>query len=237
MSDQPTRTRPQACYTIEPERDQRAERLAANIHRGSGGHGLSREELYSLFEGYNRLDQLAYTLFKCAETTGKMAFTTQAQRDEPPKLTEFTEWHHIDEVYKESWGFDKNTPGCYLYGLFPQGAPPGPALYLDPAVFYIGESRATTRNCMLGRRTDFRGTVRNARLSPYGCGTEFKRHFGAEQITSVYQAYLPMPASWCKQTELELLLAYWRHYQRVPLCNPRTDQNRVELHGKADPNV
>lgn len=234
MSDQPSKVRPEPCYQIEPDRDRVADRLAQNIHQGSGGHGLSQGELYELFAGYNKLDQLAYTLFKCAETSGKMAFTTQTQSVSAPLLTEFTEWHHIDEVYKDSWGFDKNTPGCYLYGLFPQGAPPGPALYLDPGVFYIGESRATTRNCMLGRRTDFRGTVRNPRLSPYGCGTEFKRHFGADQIGSVYQAYLPMHASWCKQTELALLQSYYRQYKRVPLCNPKSDQNRVELLKKED---
>lgn len=206
--------------------------LAQNIRQGSGGHGLSEDELYQLFENCAYLDQLAYTLYKCAETTGKQAFTVQAQTVQAPNLDQFTLWHHIDEVYDASWGFAKNTPGCYVYGLFPQGAPQGPADYLDPAVFYIGESRATTRNCMLGRRTDFRGTVRNARLSPYGCGTEFKRHFGAEQIDSVYQAYLPMHASWCKSTELALLRAYYDHYGRVPVCNPLTDQNRVAVLAK-----
>ena len=45
--------------------------------------------------------------------------------------------------------------------MFEQGPPDGSASFLDTNVIYIGESRATTRNCMLGRRTDFKGTVKN----------------------------------------------------------------------------
>ena len=76
-----------------------------------------------------------------------------------------------------------------MYGLFSENGPPDNVDILDPGVIYIGESRATTRNCMLGRRTDFKGTVRNDRLSPYGCGTAFKEKYGKEKIDHVYQAY------------------------------------------------
>ena len=38
-----------------------------------------------------------------------------------PKFTEFTKWHHVDEKYDTSWGFDKKDAGCYMYGLFRNG--------------------------------------------------------------------------------------------------------------------
>jgi len=81
---------------------------------------------------------------------------------------------------------------------------------------------------MLGRRTDFRGTVRNKRLSPYGCGTAFKDTFGAKQIDNTYQAYLPMHPSLCKTMELELLGEYYKKYNKIPACNPPLDLVRVE---------
>jgi hypothetical protein len=81
---------------------------------------------------------------------------------------------------------------------------------------------------MLGRRTDFKGTVRNERLSPYGCGTAFKLNFGKDKIDSVYQAYLPMHPSYCKIVELDLLLEYYKKYDKIPVCNPPLDLVKVQ---------
>ena len=81
---------------------------------------------------------------------------------------------------------------------------------------------------MLGRRTDFKGTVRNERLSPYGCGTAFKLNFGRDKIDHVYQAYLPMHPSYCKTTELDLLAEYYKKYNKIPVCNPPLDLVKVE---------
>lgn len=203
-----------------------ADHLAQNIHEGAGGHGLSLAALQAFFNTSPDPVQLAYTLRRCSALAGSEAFTTDPNPTARPQLI-FTPWHHIDSTWDASWGFDRRDPGCYVYGLWPQGAPLGPADYVNTAVIYIGESRAVTRNCMLGRRTDFRGTVRNPRLSPYGCGTEFKRHFGQASIDHVYQAYLPMSAHWCRQVELELLRAYYLQQGRVPLCNPPRDLARV----------
>lgn len=201
--------------------------LAKNIRQGSGCHGLSEEELYKIFAPCANIDQLAYTLYKCAEVSGKSAFTAQAQTIDPPDFTKFTVWYHIDQSWSESWGFPKSHPGCYIYGLFDR-VPNGAADFLDQGVIYIGESRATSRNSMLGRRTDFKGTVRNERLSPYGCGTAFKESFGADKIDNVYQAYLPMHPSFCKQSEMELLSQYYLKYNRIPVCNPPLDLVRVK---------
>jgi hypothetical protein len=81
---------------------------------------------------------------------------------------------------------------------------------------------------MLGRRTDFKGTVRNERLSPYGCGTAFKENFGKDKIDHVYQAYLPMHPSYCKTAELDLLSEYYKKYNRIPSCNPPLDLVKVQ---------
>lgn len=204
-----------------------ANALAKNIRAGSGNHGLTEDQLYNIFKNCNNVDQLAYSLYKCAEITGKSAFTTQIFTLTRPVFTDFTVWHQIDEPWNSSWGFDKAHPGCYVYGLFENVAPAGPANFLDTGVFYIGESRATSRHSMLGRRTDFKGTVRNERLSPYGCGTAFKAVFGKEKIDYVYQAYLPMHPSYCKSAELDLLTEYYNKYNRIPACNPTLDLTRV----------
>lgn len=202
--------------------------LAQNIRSGSGNHGLTEDQLYDIFSKCDRVDQLAYSLYKCSEISGKGAFTTQLTTLTQPCLTNFTDWHHIDETWKESWGFDKAHPGCYIYGIFEQGAPIGPADFLGATVIYIGESRATSRHSMLGRRTDFKGTVRNERLSPYGCGTVFKDIFGQEKINFVYQAYLPMHPSFCKTVELDLLSEFYKKYQKIPVCNPKLDLVKVK---------
>jgi hypothetical protein len=207
--------------------------LAQNIRSGSGNHGLTEDQLYNVFKHCNNIDQLAYSLFKCAEVSGKGAFATQLVTQIKPNILSFTTWHQIDESWNDTWGFDKAHPGCYVYGLFENGAPAGPADFLDAGVIYIGESRATSRNSMLGRRTDFRGTVRNERLSPYGCGTAFKEAFGQNKINHVYQAYLPMHPSYCKSIELELLAKYFAKYNKIPVCNPPLDLAKTQKYANA----
>ncbi len=202
--------------------------LAENIRAGSGNHGLNENDLYNIFSNCN-VEQLAYTLRKCVEHSGSTAFSTNKSTIVKPSFSDFTVWHQIDEQWNESWGFKKTQPGCYVYGLFDK-VPNGPADFLDAGVIYIGESRAVTRNCMLGRRTDFKGTVRNNRLSPYGCGTAFKEKFGASKISNTYQAYLPMHPSLCKQVEIELLSLYYNKYNCIPACNPSLDLTRVLKH-------
>lgn len=202
--------------------------LAKNIRIGSGNHGLTEDQLYDVFKHCINVDQLAYSLKKCAELSGRDAFVTQEKSLERPQFDQFTKWHHIDSKWDDSWGFPKTNPGCYVYGLFDN--PPGdePADFLSEAVIYIGESRAVTRNCMLGRRTDFKGTIRNNRLSPYGCGTAFKENFDKSLIDNCYQAYLPMHPSFCKSSEIELLSQYYLKYNKIPVCNPPLDLVRVE---------
>jgi hypothetical protein len=204
--------------------------LAENIANGSGGHGLKRDVLERIFQGHDDLlDDFCYTIKKLVETSGSEFISTQSLSITKPNFTDFTIWHHIDETWSAEWGFDRKDAGCYVYGLYPNGAPVGSADFLDQGVIYIGESRATTRNCMLGRRTDFKGTVRNERLSPYGCGTAFKNNFGKNQIDQTYQAYLPMHSSLVKNTEMELLCQYYQKYNRIPVCNPESDLRRVQL--------
>lgn len=208
-----------------------ARALAQNICLGSGGHGLGETELISIFQygckSNEQLEKFCYTIAKCIEHSGKSSFSVHSVAVKKPSITDFTVWHHIDEQWNESWGFEKSHPGCYLYGLY-DIPPAGPADFLDPGVVYIGESRSITRHAMLGRRTDFKGTVRNDRLSPYGCGTAFKENFGADKIGNTYQAYLPMNPGLCKQFELELLSEYFKKYGKIPVCNPPLDLKRVE---------
>lgn len=204
-----------------------ARTLAQNIRAGSGNHGLTEDELYSVFSSCVNVDALAYSLFKCSELSGKDAFSTQLITQVKPVLTNFSSWHHIDEQHNESWGFNINSPGCYIYGLFPNGAPQGPANFLDSGVFYIGESRAVSRKSMLGRRADFKNGVRNEWVSPMGNSQSFREKFGQSQIAHVYQAYLTMHPSFCKRTEIELLCEYYKHYGTTPACNPTKDYNIV----------
>jgi hypothetical protein len=210
--------------------------LARNVRLGSGNHGLTEDQLYEIFKHASNVDQLAYSLKKCAELNGKGYFVTQEQTVARPPLTDFTAWHHIDEQWNSTWGFPKATPGCYVYGVFEQAPTVSSADFLGPEVIYIGESRAVTRNCMLGRRTDFKGTVRNERLSPYGCGTAFKENFGKDKIDNCYQAYLPMHPSFCKHSEIELLGLYYQKYNSIPVCNPPLDLVRVKKYLKEKEN-
>ena len=206
----------------------KAETLAENIVKGSGGHGLKKNQLIKIFNNIENLEDFAYTLKKVLEHGGKDYLTTQVFQTDIPSFDTFTKWFHIDEKYDNSWGFDKKDAGCYMYGLYKE-KPPTSVDILDPGVIYIGESRATTRNCMLGRRTDFKGTVRNDRLSPYGCGTAFKEKFGRDNINFVYQCYLPMHNSLVKEVEMQMLCMYYKKYNTIPACNPENDLRRVKL--------
>ena len=82
---------------------------------------------------------------------------------------------------------------------------------------------------MLGRRTDFKGTVRNNRLSPYGCGIAFKEKYPVKDLDHVYQAYLPMHNSLVKEAEMQMLIMYYQYHNSVPECNPKSDLRRVQL--------
>ena len=82
---------------------------------------------------------------------------------------------------------------------------------------------------MLGRRTDFKGTIRNERLSPYGCGTAFKQNYKIEDLDNCYQAYLPMHSSLVKAYEMDLLCKYYDTFKNIPICNPENDLRRVKI--------
>jgi hypothetical protein len=203
--------------------------LANNIHIGSGKHGIKKEILEKIFEGHEKyLDEFCYTLQKLIEFKNIDHINTQEINVSKPDYSKFTIWHHIDETYNESWGFDKKSSGCYIYGLYENDPPKGNANFLDSNVFYVGESRAVTRNCMLGRRKDFSCGVKNSWVSPMGNSQAFVRIFGKEKIKYVYQAFLPMHHSLVKETELDLLLKYYLHHGKVPICNPINDQRKVE---------
>ena len=206
----------------------KAEILAENIVKGSGGHGLKKDQLVKIFTSIDNLEDFAYTMKKVLEHGGKDYLTTQSFEYDIPPFNNFTRWHHVDEKYNLDWGFDKKDAGCYMYGIFADTSP-NTVDILQSEVIYIGESRATTRNCMLGRRTDFKGTVKNERLSPYGCGTAFKEKFGKENIKYVYQAYLPMHNSLVKEAEMQMLCMYYKKYNDIPACNPVSDLRRVKL--------
>ena len=64
--------------------------LAQNIRSGSGNHGLTEDQLHDVFKNCTNIDQLAYSLYKCAEVSGKAAFTTQLVTLTRPELTAFT---------------------------------------------------------------------------------------------------------------------------------------------------
>jgi hypothetical protein len=200
--------------------------LIQNLVFASGAHGLNEVDLYKNLQTLKDIDGFIYTLKKAFELKGSEWLTSTHSISEEFE-EKWSSWHHIDEQYSTEWGFKKNQPGCYIYGLF--GTPPdGVADFLSENVFYIGESRAISRNCMLGRRGDFVSTVRNDPLCPYGCGTSFLTHFGKEKIDYVYQAYLPMPAHLCLKKETELLTDYYVKYQCLPKCNYVTDETRIK---------
>lgn len=212
-----------------------ASSLARNIHIGSGKHGISESDLYQIFKDIQNIELFAYTLKKCAEHGGQTFFSTQEQTVEKPNYANFTKWHHIDEPWDYSWNFSKRNPGCYIYGLFEAPPENDKADFLSKEVFYIGESRAITRNSMLGRRADFKNGVRNEWVSPMGNSQTFREVFGQNQINKVYQAYLPMHSSFCKESELYLLSQYYLKYNKIPVCNPELDYQKVKKYLKNNP--
>jgi hypothetical protein len=203
--------------------------LAENISKGSGGHGLKKEMLEQIFQGHEQyLEDFCYTIQKLVQLGNTDFLSVQEFSVDQPDFTNFTIWHHIDEPYKASWGFDKKDAGCYIYGLYPDGPPSGLADFMHEGVIYIGESRAATRNCMLGRRKDFACGVKNDWVSPMGNSQAFIKLYGKEQIKHVYQAYLPMHSSLVKMAEMDLIGKYYMNYNRVPACNPDKDLKRVK---------
>ena len=88
--------------------------LAENIVKGSGGHGLKQDHLVKIFDKIDNLEDFAYTIKKVVEHGGKDYLTTQSFSNPMPAFDTFTRWHHIDEKYDPSWGFDKKDAGCYM---------------------------------------------------------------------------------------------------------------------------
>lgn len=200
--------------------------LIENLFRASGAGGLKKQELYSNLQKLDDVDFFVYTLSKAFKRYGDNWLNCDFIFDEEVP-TSWTEWHHIEEKHSDSWGFTKRQTGCYIYGLFNK-KPVGQANHLDENVFYIGESRSSIRNAMMGRRNDFKHTVKKNPLSPYGVGTLFKENYGKENIDKVYQAYYPIPPYRCKEQETIFLVDYYKKYKRIPICNHSNDLNRIE---------
>ena len=55
----------------------KAEILAENIVKGSGSHGLKKEQLTKIFSAIDNLEDFAYTIKKVFEHGGKDYLTTQ----------------------------------------------------------------------------------------------------------------------------------------------------------------
>jgi hypothetical protein len=203
------------------------ETFIKNLIYASGQHGMKEVDLHKGLFSLNDIDKFIYSLKKAFELKGSEWLTSSHLIYQDFKEN-WSHWHHVDEKYSKEWGFDKKHPGCYVYGLFLEKPENKPADFLCEEVFYIGESRAISRNCMIGRRGDFISTVRNEPLCPYGCGTSFKKYFGKEKIDYVYQAYLPLPSYKCLERETELLVQYYQKYKKLPVCNFHTDENRIK---------
>lgn len=196
-----------------------------NLFRASGGHGLNREELIRNLNSLTDCSSFIQSIKKAFQYNESKWLSSTELFDE--KFVEsWTIWHHIDEPYSESWGFNKKQSGCYIYGLFDE-CPKGTANFTDANVFYIGESRSITRDGMINRKKDFKGTVKNNVHCPHGCGTAFINHFGKDKIDKVYQAYLPLPAYLCKEREMDLLVDYFKIHNRLPVCNHQIYYKRV----------
>jgi hypothetical protein len=196
-----------------------------NLFRASGGHGMDKESLNKNLQSLSDCSLLIQSIKKAFEHNEKKWLSSTELFDK--NFTEsWTTWHHIDEPYSKSWGFNKKQSGCYIYGLF-ETPPIGIADYTSENVFYIGESRSITRYGMINRGKDFRGTVKNNVHCPHGCGTSFINHFGRNKIDKVYQAYLPLPAYLCKQREMDLFVGYFKKHNRLPICNHQSYYKRV----------
>ena len=196
-----------------------------NLYRASGGHGMSREFLQKNLKSLDDCSSFIHSIKKAFEYNGKKWLSTTELFDEDFDES-WTIWHHIDEPYSEKWGFNKKQSGCYIYGLF-ENSPPPIADFTSEDVFYIGESRSITRNGMINRGKDFKGTVKSDVHCPHGCGTAFIKKFGRDKIDKVYQAYLPLPAYLCKEREMDLFVEYFRKNNRLPFCNHHSYFNRV----------
>lgn len=197
-----------------------------NLFLASGAAGMKKNELYKNLQTLTDVELFMYMIEKAYEHYGKEWLNCHTLINDEIK-EQWTEWHHVEEVYSEKWGFDKKQSGCYIYGLFDK-QPIGVANPLDKNIFYIGESRSKTRSAMLARRGDFRSTVKNDPLQPYGVGVAFKKTFGIEQYEKVYQAYCPMPVHKCKEKETELLVNFFKTYGKLPTCNNERDFKRVQ---------
>jgi hypothetical protein len=197
-----------------------------NLYRASGGHGMSKEILYKNLQSLNDCSSFIQSIKKAFEHNEKKWLSSTELFNEDFEES-WTIWHHIDEPYSEEWGFNKKQSGCYIYGLFETSPSLEVADYTCENVFYIGESRSITRNGMINRGKDFKGTVKNDVHCPHGCGTAFIKQFGRNKINKVYQAYLPLPAYLCKEREMDLLVEYFRKNNRLPFCNHQSYYNRV----------
>ena len=198
-----------------------------NLFRASGASGMKKQILYKNFSSVEDVRTIAYMIQKAIDNHNKDWINCDNFFLEDDKESFWTEWHHIEETHNESWGFSKKQTGCYIYGLF-KVPPKGTANYLDENVFYIGESRSVTRNAMIARRGDFRSSVKNDPLAPYGVGITFKNVFGKENYQYVYQAYYPAPAYKCKDRETHFLVEYFKKYGDLPKCNHERDYNRIK---------
>lgn len=196
-----------------------------NLVYASGCHGLNESQLTKNLQSLQDVDKFIYTLSKCfnSKNIDWLSSTLLIQEKFEEK---WSSWHNISEKYSESWGFKKKQTGCYLYAYF-EADVPKEVNFLSSEVFYIGQSRSITRDAMIGRRNDFVSTVKNDPLVAHSCGKSFINIFGKKCFDRVYQAYLPLPSSMCIQKETDLLIQYYKKYNRLPVCNHKDDLVRV----------
>ena len=197
-----------------------------NLLRASGGSGLSKEELTIVFNSIKNIRSFAYMLSKAYELNQDKWLTCTEIFDEEHDEV-WSVWHHIDEKYSTDWGFPKKQTGCYIYGYFTE-KPEGIADPLSENVFYIGQSRSITRDGMINRKADFKGSVKNDIITQHGGGFLFKQKYGKENIDKVYQAYLPLQPYKCRDKETELLVNFFKKYEKLPDCNHETDYSRIK---------
>ena len=60
-------------------------------------------------------------------------------------------------------------------------------------------------------------------------GIDNLSNFGKDNIEHVYQTYLPMHNSLVKEAEMKMLCLYYKKYNNIPACNPKSDLRRVKL--------
>ena len=198
-----------------------------NLFCASGASGMKKQSLYRNFSSVEDIRTIIYMIQKAVDNHNKDWINCDSLFLDAEEDKSWTEWHHVEEAHSDSWGFTKRQTGCYIYGLFKQ-QPKGIADFLDENVFYIGESRSITRCAMIGRKYDFKSSVKNNPLAPYGIGIMFKEKFGKENFQYVYQAYYPLPAHKCKEQETQFLVDYFRKYEHIPVCNHESDHKRIK---------